>query len=147
MTEKANVFEQAEITLYRVKNELNLSDLQFERIKSTISKAAIWDSTIDNLIADFINELNDDELNDDEREEMEFRYEAAKLASSSSKELWNQLNKCADIEFSKESILMILSSFIKYFEELANEFNNHEDTEILVNLRKTLEDIKNQPLF
>lgn len=147
MTEKSNVFEQAEITLYSVKNELNLSDLQFERIKSTISKAAIWDSTVDNLIADFINELNDDEFNDDEREEMKFRYEAAKLASSSSKALWNQLNKCADIEFSKESVLMILSSFIKYFEVLANEFNNHEDTEILVNLRKTLEDIKNQSLF
>lgn len=136
MSKKEEIFELAKIKLYNLKEKLNFSDLQFERIKSTIFKASIWNKEIDKAIADFM-----DEFDEDEKEEMKFRYETAKLASVSAKELWNQLNKCVDIELPKESMIVILCGFIEYFEEFANQFNNHEDTEMLINLKKTLDNI------
>lgn len=136
MPDKEDTFEQAEIKLCNLKDALNCNDLQFKRIKSTIFKAAVWDEDLDQAFVDFM-----DEFDEDEQEEMKFRYEAAKAASVSGKALWNQLNKCAGIELSKESMLLILCGFIEYFEQFAHRFNNHEDTEVLANLRKTLEDI------
>lgn len=136
MSEQEEIFEQANIKLYSLKGKLNFSDLQFERIKSMIFKSAVWDQKMDKAITDFM-----DEFDEDEKEEMKFRYETAKLASTSTKELWNQLNKCVDIELPKESMIMILCGFIEYFEQFASYFNDHEDTEILINLRKILEDI------
>ncbi|WP_312651987.1 hypothetical protein [Aminipila sp.] len=137
MPEREKCFEQAELRLYSLKEKMNFSDLQFERIKSTIFKSSIWDRGIDEAIVDFMNEFDEDE-----KEEMKFRYETAKIASTSAKELWNQLNKCSDIELPKESIIIILSYFIEYFKEFADQFNDNKDTEVLIHLRKSLEDIK-----
>ncbi len=136
MCEQEKIFEQAELKLSNLKRMLTIGDLQFERIKSTINKSSIWDKEIDNAIVDFI-----DEFDEDEQEEMKFRYEAAKSANASAQALWNQLNKCIGFELSKENMILILSAFIESAEVFANQFNNHEDTEVLINLRKTLEDI------
>lgn len=137
MSEKEEAIEQAKIKLNNLKGTLDFSELQFERIKSTIFKSSIWDKEIDKAIVDFIDEF-DEEVN----EEMKFRYETAKSASTSTKELWNQCNQCVNFNLSKENMIMILCGFIEYFEEFANQFNNFEDTEILIHLRKTLEEIK-----
>ena len=137
MSKKEEAFEQAKIKLNNLKEMLNFSELQFERIKSTIFKSSIWDKEMDKVIVDFM-----DEFDEEEKEEMNFRNETAKSASASAKELWNQCNKCVDFNLSKESMILILCGFIEYFEEFANQFNNNEDTEILIHLRKTLEEIK-----
>lgn len=137
---KQEEFEQAKIKLNNLRETLDFSELQFERIKSTIFKSTIWDKEMDKAIVDFINEFDDEE--DEEKEEMKFRYETAKSASTSTQELWKQCNKCVDFDLSKESMLLILCGFIEYFEEFANQFNNNEDTQVLIHLRKTLEEIK-----
>ncbi len=137
MSKKEDVFEQAKIKLNLLKEKLNFSELQFERIKSTIFKSLIWDENINNAFVDFI-----DECDDEEKSEISFRYEAAKLASTSAKALWKQCSKCADFDLPKESMILILSDFTEYFETFAYQFNNNEDTEILINLRKTLKEIK-----
>ncbi len=115
---------------------MNIDDLQFERIKSTIYKSSIWDKDIDKAVVDFMNELNEEE-----QEEMKFRYEAAKLASVSTQALWDQLNKYAGFELSKQNMVMILSAFIEMAEVFAKRFNNHEDTEVLMYLKKNLDSL------
>ena len=137
MSEKEEAFEQAKIKLNNLKETLGFSELQFERIKSTIFKSTIWDKEMDKAIVDFI-----DEFDEEEKEEMIFRYETAKSASASTKELWNQCNQCIEFNLSKENMILILCGFIEYFEEFANQFNNNEDTEVLIHLRKTLEELK-----
>lgn len=137
MSKKEDAFGQAKIKLNHLKEMLNFSELQFERMKFTIFQSSIWDKEIEKAIVDFI-----DELDEDEKEEMHFRYESAKSASASPKELWNQCTKCVDFALPKENMILILSGFIEYFETFANQFNNNEDTELLINLRKTLEEIK-----
>lgn len=136
MNEQEEIFEQAELKVSNLKNKLNIGDLQFERIESTIKKSSIWDKDIDEAVVDFMNELNEEE-----QEEMKFRYEAAKLASISTQELWNQLNKCAGFQLSKENMVMILSAFIEMADVYAKRFNNHEDKEVLIYLKKSLESL------
>ena len=52
MSEKEEAFEASKIKLNNLKGTLDLSELQFERIKSTIFKSSIWDKEIDKAIAD-----------------------------------------------------------------------------------------------
>ena len=137
MSGKEAALEQATLNLNNLKETLKFSELQFERIKSTIFKSSIWDEEMDEAILDFF-----DEFEEEEKEEMNFRYETAKSASTSTKELWNQCNKCVDFDLSKENMLSIFYSFIEYFEEFAKQFNNNEETEVLIHLRKTLEELK-----
>jgi uncharacterized protein YggL (DUF469 family) len=137
MSKKEEAFEQGEIKLNRLKEKLHISELQFERIKSTIFKSQIWDENINNAFIDFM-----DECEEEEKAEINFRYESAKLASTSAKALWEQCNKCLNFDLSKESMILILNNIIEYFEIFAYQFNNNEDTEILINLKKTLEEIK-----
>lgn len=130
------MFAQVDMKLYRIKEIFHLSDLQFERIKSTIFKAGVWDDELDKSIVDFMNEFDEEE-----KAEMRFRYETAKLAGTSAQELWNQLNICAGIELAKQDMIVILHGFIEYFEVFADSFNDGNDTEIITNLRKSLKEI------
>ncbi|QIB68108.1 hypothetical protein Ami103574_01735 [Aminipila butyrica] len=139
MYEPSDEFELANEKLHKMKETLNFDELQFQRIKSVINKAAIWSEEIGTMLLDFMKEFEEDE---ETKEELTFRYETAKQASLSADELWNQVNICADQELSKETLLIILKGFIEYYEVLANHLNDGEDTEILTNLRKTLMDIK-----
>ncbi|WP_394522794.1 hypothetical protein [Lacrimispora sp. JR3] len=61
MSEKEEAFEASKIKLNNLKGTLDLSELQFERIKSTIFKSSIWDKEIDKAIADFMNEFDEEE--------------------------------------------------------------------------------------
>ncbi len=137
MTKKEKALELAKVKLNNLKETLNFSELQFERIKSVIFKSSIWNKEMDKAMIDFM-----DELDEEEKEEVNFRYETAKSASVSTKALWNQCNKSVDLDLSKESMILILGGFIEYFGEFANQFHHNEDTEILIHLRKTLEEVE-----
>ena len=140
MYNPSNEFIQANEELQKIQDALSFNDKQFKRIKSVIANAAIWCNATETLMLDLNKEFQDDcEM----KEELELRYEAAKRASTSAKELWNQLNRCVDKEISKESLLMILNGFIAHFEIFAKRFNHGKDTEILINLRKIRTDIEN----
>ncbi|WP_324823803.1 hypothetical protein [Sinanaerobacter sp. ZZT-01] len=124
--------------LHAIGESLHFSELQFQRIKSTINKTTIWSNEVEEAIVDFMQEFDDHE---EMKEELEFRYEAARLAATSTKELRNQLNKCAERELPKEELLMILNGFLDYYKVVSNQFNNEEDTQALAHLRKILNEI------
>jgi len=132
-------FELEKEKLHDIGESLHFSELQFQRIKSTINKTTIWSNEVEKAIVDFMQEFDDHE---EMKEELEFRYEASKLAATSAKELWNQLNRCAERELLKEELLMILNGFLEYYEVVSNQFNNKEDTQALANLRKILNEVK-----
>ncbi len=132
-------FELAKEKLHDIGETLHFSELQFQRVKSTINRTTIWSDEVEKAIVGFMQEFDDHE---EMKEELEFRYEASKLAATSSKELWNQLNKCTERELSKEELLLILNGFLEYYEVVSNYFNNDEDTEALANLRKILNEVK-----
>lgn len=139
MDEPTEAFEQANAKLSNIKVLLSINELQFQRIKSTINRMTVWNKEFENSILDFMKECDDDK---EMKRELNFRYETSKLATASAKDLWNQLNRCADRKFSKEELLIIINGFIEHYEVFANHFNNGEDTEALSNLRKTLAYIK-----